>query len=45
MLSVLISILQSVRGTVRARATLHLEILALRRQLTFFNDHAAGGST
>ena len=33
MLSVLISILQTVRGTVRSRATLQLEILALRHQL------------
>ena len=33
MMSVLISLLQTLRGLVRSRAALHLEVLALRHQL------------
>jgi hypothetical protein len=33
MMSVLISVLATIRGVVRSRAALHLEVLALRHQL------------
>ena len=36
MLSVLISLLLTLRGIVRSRAALHLEVLALRHQLQVF---------
>jgi hypothetical protein len=43
MTSVLISLLSTVRGIVRSRAALHLEVLALRHQLEVLQrSHLAG---
>ena len=39
MFSVLLSILQAARVSVRSRAALQLEILALRHSSTSFNEH------
>ena len=45
MLSVIRSILQAVRASVRSRAALQLEILALRHRSKFLNDHGANVSS